>query len=287
MTSLRFCGRIRLNEKTEQKIFMNEALVSSWPDLMEQLFVDSWNPEIMRHRSPYAFRGLSNKDYELSTRLMRLGGNYAGVERHLLRNFRKYALDDVPKGKDSFWKWLAVAQHFGLPTRLLDWTFSPFVAAHFATCDLERYDVDGAIWCVNFIETNKLLPKKLQHLLDIDGALNLTIEMLDHAVASLPEFDSLALDSFAVFLDPPSLDGRIVNQYALFSMMSNPLALLNDWLESRPKLFRKIVIPARLKWEIRDKLDKANITERTLFPGLDGLAGWLARYYTPRQAYDS
>lgn len=264
----------------------NEVVVSSWPDLMEQLFVDSWNPEIMRHRSPYVFRGLSDESYELSTRLMRLGGNYANLEKHLLRNFRKYALSDVPK-EDSFWKWLAIAQHHGLPTRLLDWTFSPLVAAHFATCDLERYDVDGAIWCVNFIETNKLLPKKLQHLLDIDGALNLTIEMLDKAVSSLTEFDSLALESFVVFLDPPSLDERIVHQYALFSMMSSSRSLLNDWLKLRPRLFRKIIIPARLKWEIRDKLDKANITERTLFPGLDGLAGWLARYYTPRQASDS
>lgn len=261
----------------------NEVVVSSWPDLMEQLFVDSWNPEIMRHRSPYTFRGLSNSSYELSTRLIRLGGDFIGIEKHLLRNFRRYALTDVPKD-DSFWKWLAIAQHYGLPTRLLDWTFSPLVAAHFATCDLEHYDVDGAIWCVNFIETNKILPKRLQHLLDIDGALNLTIEMLDKAVNSLTEFDNLAHESFVVFFDPPSLDERIVHQYALFSVMSKPQALLNHWLEEHPKLFRKIIIPAHLKWEIRDKLDKANITERILFPGLDGLAGWLTRYYTPRQS---
>ena len=44
----------------------------------------------------------------------------------------------------------------------------------------------------------------------------------------------------------------------------------------------KVVIPAELKWEIRDKLDQSNITERVLFPGLDGLCAWLSRQYYPR-----
>jgi hypothetical protein len=106
--------------------------------------------------------------------------------------------------------------------------------------------------------------------------------MLSRVAQTLAEFDRLADEPFCVFLDPPSLDERIVNQFAAFSMLSSPTAILNEWLIDKPELYRRIVIPAELKWEIRDKLDQMNITERMLFPGLDGLSQYLKRYYSPR-----
>jgi hypothetical protein len=44
----------------------------------------------------------------------------------------------------------------------------------------------------------------------------------------------------------------------------------------------KVVIDKSLKWEVRDKLDQCNMTERVLFPGLDGVCAWLKRHYKPR-----
>ena len=66
--------------------------------------------------------------------------------------------------------------------------------------------------------------------------------------------------------------------------MSSPSAHLDEWLGQHPELRRKVRVPAKLKWEIRDNLDQANINERVLFPGLDGLSRWLARYYMPALA---
>jgi hypothetical protein len=202
------------------------------------------------------------------------------VELHLLRNFRKYAYGQA--GADSIWDWLALGQHRGLPTRLLDWTYSPFVALHFATASIPLMEEDGAVWAIDFVQANRFLPRRLKRILEAEGSDSATAEMLG-AFATLRDFDRLARDPFVLFLEPPSLDPRIVNQFALFSLMSSPTASLDDWLLSHPEVARRVVIPASLKWEIRDKLDQANVNERVLFPGLDGLSRWLTRYYWPKR----
>jgi hypothetical protein len=170
---------------------------------------------------------------------------------------------------------------------LLDFTYSPFVAMHFATVSLDSFDVDGIIWCVDFVKTNRLIPEKLKRLLQEEGSDAFTVEMLRGVAGTLADFDRQWSDEFVIFFEPPSLDDRIVNQFALFSMMSSPTARLDHWLRAHPDLYRRIIIPAELKWEVRDKLDQANITERVLFPGLDGLCNWLRRYYTPKPREES
>ena len=254
--------------------------MESWNELQDELFHDAWQAELGRFRSRYCFRGLSDASYGLETTLMRLGGPYPSLERHLLRNFRKYAHSMVER--ESIWHWLSVAQHYGLPTRLLDWTYSPLVAMHFATANIERFDRDGAIWAVNYARAHERLPRELRKRLDSEGANVLTVQMLSKCVQSLDEFRNLG--DVALFFEPSSLDDRIVNQFALFSTLSEPDVGFDEWLRSDPELWRKVVIPARLKWEIRDKLDQANVTERVLFPGLDGLTSWLRRHYSPNDS---
>lgn len=260
---------------------METVRVSSWNQLQEELFKESWSPSLQRYRSSEAYRGFTNWDYPLETSIARLGGNYAKLERHLLRNFRKYAHRDVVE-KDSIWHWLTLAQHHGLPTRLLDWTYSPFIAMHFATMNLDKFDLDGGIWAVNFVNAHKLLPTKLKSILEKEGANVFSVDMLATTLSSLDDIEGLSPEDFAFFIEPPSIDDRIVNQFALFSLMSKVTSDMESFLTRHPTLGRKIIIPADLKWEIRDKLDQANITERVLFPGLEGLSSWLKRQYTPR-----
>ena len=255
--------------------------MSSWAELNEALFAGAWQEELGRFRSNFAFRGEADAARELSTSLARLGGDFAGVEQHLLRNFRRYAgLDAVPA--DTVWNWLAVAKHHGLPTRVLDWSHSPYVALHFATAAQEHDGRDGAVWCVDYVAAHEQLPARLREALEREGSNVFTVEMLAEAAGSLADLADLAAEEWVLFFEPPALDARIVNQYALFSLTSTPGARLDDWLSQRPALGRRVVVPAELKHEVRDKLDQVNVTERVLFPGLDGLARWLARYYAPR-----
>src|SRR3954452_21664202 len=142
---------------------MDGIRVSSWAELTDVLYAGSWHGQIGRFRSDFAFRGVELPEAELLTGLMRLGGDYAEMEPHLLRNFRKYAYrDSVPV--DSPWNWLALGQHHGLPTRLLDWTFSPYVALHFATEHLDRFGSDSAVWCVDFVKARRFLPAPLREV---------------------------------------------------------------------------------------------------------------------------
>lgn len=257
--------------------------INSWKDLQEHLFRDSWDPSIQRYRSSFIYRGNNIKDLDLTTSLQRLGGPYEKLEKHLLRNFRKYAHLDKTEDQ-SIWNWLALAQHHGLPTRLLDWTYSPYIALHFATNELEMFEEDGMIWAMNYVGLNRYLPPHFKTIIEREESNVFTADLLNEVSQNLDQLNTGVANPFLLFLEPPSLDYRIINQFALFSLMSDAKINLGNWLNEHEDLCFRIHIPAKLKWEIRDKLDQANITERVLFPGLQGLSMWLKRHYSSKQS---
>lgn len=260
-----------------------EETAKSWAELYELLFEDSFNDRIGRFKSRYAFRGISTAHYKMETSLMRQGGEYSKTEGHILRQFKKYAYPDHGDHQNE-WYWLSVGQHYGLPTRLLDWSYSPDVALHFATSNTSKMDEDGAVWMINYKELHKSAPPKIRGVMEEEKTWILTTDLMAEGLNGLAELNELGhkAGDFVLFFEPPALDARIYNQFAYFSIASRPDLLLDDYLEGLDAVpWRKVVIPADLKWEVRDKLDQRNISERVLFPGLGGLSEWLKRYYMP------
>ena len=157
------------------------------------------------------------------------------------------------------------------------------MALHFVTENANAFDADGVVWCVDYHQAKTLLPAPLSEVLRRESSDVFTPELLAHAVESLETLRAISPEPALVFLEPPSLDQRIVTQYALFSFLTHAEAEMQEWVERHSDLCRRLIVPAKVKWEIRDKLDQANITERVLYPGLDGLCRWLKRYYETRK----
>ena len=265
-----------------------EIIVSDWAGLLLALHDSSvipvQNGQGGHYRSPFVFRGMSDAGWPLQTSLERLGTPPSRVEDALLRSFRKYA----PRGtfsEHSEWEALSVAQHNGLPTRLLDWSISPLIAAHFATAERRHINTDGAIWCVDVILLrNQFMPPILSAPLMTAPAAVYDVRLLSSVVPTLRDYDAID-NEVCVFFEPPSIDARIANQTGILSAMNGPALGHNDYFirlsALDPRIVKKLVIRNSAKSQIRDMLDQNNINERLLFPGLPGLCDWLRRYYGP------
>jgi hypothetical protein len=257
------------------------ATVGSWRELDEAVGDQGWYGDRDIAHAPTVFRGLARSSYSNVHSLARLHTDYAELERHLLRSFRKYAHRSSPG--DSTWDWLSLAQHHGLPTRLLDWTYSPLVALHFATASAP--DEEAILWQIDCEAVHRRLPEPMLDALREEGARVFTTELLDRHAPDLDALRELADDEpFLLFFEPPSLNVRIDNQGAVLSVASTPDLRVEDWLHDHDEVWRAWRIPPEVKAEVRARLDQANVTERVLMPGLDGLAAWLRRYYSPLDA---
>ena len=266
---------------------ITEIKIETMEQMLELMSEQEYRPELQRHRDLHIYRGEANVAYTLSTSLSRTCKSLSGqLEMPMLQNFTKYAVLEEPMIDGNVWKQMIVGQHHGFPTRLLDWSFSPLMAMHFATTeqDLDKMDAhDAAIWRIDVHELHDRLPDKYQQIMKKYSTTVFSVDMLREACESLEQYDADMGEDHMLVIEPPSLDRRIISQYSFFSVVPSGMKDIVKFLNVNTGKTVRYVIAKEIRWQIRDFLDHQNITERIVYPGLDGLSKWLGRHYYVRE----
>jgi hypothetical protein len=261
---------------------IREMKVRSLGDLVDRLTPDKPDDVTGRRRDSCVYHGSGDSRRSLLTSLDRLGGvnpphTKRGLEEHILRNFARYSRPYLP-GATNDWELLVAAQHHGVPTRLLDWSYSPLVAAHFAT--LGVCGEDRVVWRLDWKQVHQrfgypdlaLLLDDLHTLVGRDGEFT-PWRLIDERQRGKP---------FACMIEPPTLDARIATQAAVFTLCSDTTRSFDQFLADQglDGALTRFVIPAATADCMRDQLDLVGMDERRLFPDLDGVASQMRRYYS-------
>jgi hypothetical protein len=255
--------------------------------------INDWREfqDIIAEYQNWAFRGQEKSKWPLYSSLSRYFKDYrihpkawSEQELRIKRIFERKAylfLDHVPEQTDAF-QWLALMQHHGAPTRLLDFTWSPYVAAFFA---LERATEDAAVWAVStqalfkevfiFHEQNKKMKAD-------------SLWLRDPGV-----YEKYYISNKVPFVtpgDPFVMNNRLIAQSGTFlvpGILDLPIEEILSTYPEPGKMAAKFVLKTR---RIRDEAMKAlyfmNITNASLFPDLDGLAKSMAYELEFHWAYD-
>jgi hypothetical protein len=194
------------------------------------------------------FRGQCDAQWELESRIARnpLGRK---VELSVLEEFKRLSRPFLAIEPKNNLEWLAIAQHHGLHTRLLDWTTNPLAALWFAAKDYKTRRADARLWT--------FLP--------------------DHSVELGESRDACWADPFSqtipFIVHPPQISPRIISQNGCFTLQpfdrqSNEFVSLNT-IEN---LVDSVVIPYACLEQLVLDLNRCGVNESFLFPGLDSLA---------------
>lgn len=189
------------------------------------------------------YRGVSNQEYDLLPSVGRWMGPEkmrAQYERQVFADFKNRAVGYLKIQPRNEWEWLFLAQHHGLPTRLLDWSSSPLVALHFALRG--NATTDSAVYALNF-----------SHSIISDS--------FDLFLGS----DPLAVSKPAQVV-PSYINDRVERQRSVFTIQTDPWHPLRD---RNP--IRKYVFPALARREMMRRLQYLGVTHCSLTPGLDSL----------------
>ncbi len=247
--------------------------------LTEQRF----RPDLNRYRSLKIYRGMPNAAFKIVTSLRRnCKDKRRQLEPAILSNFTKYAALEDPSIETSVWRQMILGQHHGLPTRLLDWSFSPLTSLHFAMSenDLEKMDKhDSVVWSIDVDELHEKLPEKYQNIMKKEQTTVFSLKMLQEACEGPLEYDEDMEGKAMLIVEPPSIEQRIINQYSFFSIVPYEMDDVEAFLKEHTNKTVRYVIKKEIRWQVRDLLDQLNISERIVYPGLDGLSEWLARHY--------
>ena len=261
-----------------------EITVRSLGELVDAVTPASPDPRTGRRRDTGVYRGVSDVERSLLTSLDRLGGiepphSKVELEEHILRNYMRYSRPHLATSPVNEWEVLVSAQHHGVPTRLLDWTYSPLVAAHFATLD-PGIACDRVIWRLDWQRVHRKFGLPELSLLIDDVARTFGTEREPFTPWRLFARREGERE-FACMLEPPSLDARIVAQAAVFTLCTDRTTSFDRFLERHGlgDTLTRYLIPADEASRFRDQLDLVGMDERRLFPDLDGVAAEIRRYY--------
>ena len=244
--------------------------LDKWYDFMD--LIQEW-----RSARNWCFRGQGNANWPLQSSLSRHIGLskvvpavWAGQEQRIRRIFERKShlfMADVPE--DDELEWLALMQHHGAPTRLLDFTWSPYVAAFFA---LEHATEDVAVWALNLPLLWDIYEKKLINGVDVRSADPRDADKFS-------KYYLLNQHAFVWQGDPYCMPQRVIAQSGTFLVSSHLGMTVEEIIASYPdagELLIKFVLPKQVRAEAMATLYSMNITQATLFPGLDGLARSMA-----------
>lgn len=182
------------------------------------------------------------------------------------------SIDDRPS-------WLFLMQHYRLPTRLLDWTESPLIAAFFASevyeCHqfhpLQIEDSDGALYGLSpyILNSYQVDRDKLRKPKDTDELLMPEDEEVEKVIA--PAFDRDAQETnHIVAVRPNEVDIRLMVQQSVFTINGYNCPL--DDLDNSDEFLIKYCIPKSCKLSVRKELKRLGIRLSSIFPDLEHLA---------------
>ena len=225
------------------------------------------------------YRGLNCATHTLLPKVMRDGKSALDVfdrERRLLTRFRQRSMAYWPAGyPQSDWEHLFAMQHYGMPTRLLDWSENLFVAAHFALSDKEFHAHEGecvpVVWCFDPVGWNRATPG----LTEYGDAIHVLTTADDELEAYRPETPKRRSKSpLAIFGSHNS--ARIVAQRGTFMVWGNDTRPLEQISAEQPATLWRIRIDGPREENAR-ALRHLGFSETMVFPELPSLGTELSR----------